>query len=173
VRRSLRYESLRRVNLTRVRIDRGEVVDIIIGPEELGPVRSVDEVEAVAGLGLKGDRYYKREKESKKVHDPSVEITLVELEGIKAAREESGLDITIEDLRRNIVTSGISLDPLVGHRFYVGDALVEALEENPPCRRLARIAGKPLLKPLIGKAGIRGRIVEGGVIKKGDAIRPA
>lgn len=153
--------------------EHGSVVDIIIGSEELGPVHSVGEVEAVAGLGLKGDRYYERERKSTKDHDPSVEITLVELEGIEAAREESGLDITIEDLRRNIVTTGIDLDPLVGRRFYLGDALVEALDLNPPCRRLARIAGKPLLKPLIGKAGIRGRVVEGGVIKKGDAIRPA
>ncbi len=145
-------------------------MDIVIGPVELGSVHRVEEVEAVAGRGLRGDRYFKS-GDSVEGHDPSEEITLVSIEGIEAAREESGLDITVEDLRRNLVTAGVALEELVGASFYVGEVLVEGLADNPPCRRLMRIAGKELLKPLMGRAGIRGRIVKSGVIKKGDPIR--
>jgi MOSC domain-containing protein YiiM len=81
------------------------------------------------------------------------------------------MEITLEDTRRNIVTAGISLDGLLGKRFRVGEAEVEALEANPPCRRLAELAGKPLLEPLARRGGVRGRIVRGGVIRTGDPIR--
>ena len=144
------------------------VARIFIGPEESGPIQEIAEIEAVAGKGLVGDRYFQDGHEE---HDPALEVTLFSAEGLEAGRADSGLDIEAADMRRNLMTEGIQLSDLLGRRFAAGDVTFEGLEENPPCARLQRLAGKPLLKPLIGRAGIRARIVTGGTIRTGDEIR--
>jgi MOSC domain-containing protein YiiM len=144
----------------------GRVVGIYIGPEPERGMRAVTEVVAVAGRGLEGDRYFQAAEGA----SPTDEITLIESEGVAAAADESGVDITLEDTRRNIVTADVDLDSLLGKRFQVGEVEVEALEANPPCRHLAELAGKALLKPLARRGGVRGRIVRGGVIRPGDPI---
>jgi MOSC domain-containing protein YiiM len=146
----------------------GRVTRIFIGPEESGSIQEIAEVEAVAGKGLVGDRYF---QDSDGAHDPALEVTLFSAEGLEAGRTESGLDIGAEDMRRNLMTEGVLLSDLLGRRFSAGEVVLEGLEENPPCAHLQRLAGKPLLKPLIGRAGIRARIVSGGTIRAGDEIR--
>ncbi len=130
-------------------------------------MRSVTEVVAVAGRGLEGDRYF----QSVKNGNAAAEITLIESEAIEAAAAESEVDIRLEDTRRNIITSGVRLGDLLGKKFRLGEVEVEALEPNPPCRHLAELAGKPLVKPLARRGGVRGRIVKGGVVGAGDPIR--
>jgi MOSC domain-containing protein YiiM len=147
----------------------GRVTRIFIGAEESGPIQEIAEVEAVAGKGLVGDRYF---QVGDGAHDPALEVTLFSAEGLEAGRADSGVDITAEDLRRNLMTEGVVLSDLLGRRFSAGEVVFEGLEENPPCAHLQRLAGKPLLKPLIGRAGIRARIVSGGTIRTGDEIRP-
>jgi len=144
------------------------VARIFIGPQESGPIQEITEVEAVAGKGLVGDRYF---QDGHDEHDPALEVTLFSAEGLEAGRAESGLDIEAADMRRNIMTEGIQLSDLLGRRFSAGEVTLEGLEENPPCAHLQRLAGKPLLKPMIERAGIRARIVTGGTIRAGDAIR--
>jgi len=144
----------------------GRVVEIYVGPEPEGPVEQVDEVRAVAGRGLEGDRYFQPAENG----IPDKEITLIESEAIAAAAEESDVDIQPPDARRNVVTAGVRLDELVGKTFAVGDVEIEAIEPNPPCSHLQKLAGKPLLKPLARRGGVRGRIVRGGVLRVGDPI---
>lgn len=145
------------------------MVEIYIGPEPEGPVRRVDEVTAVAGHGLEGDRYFQPAEDGV----PDKEITLIESEAIAAAAGESGVDITPADGRRNVVTAGVRLDDLVGKTFALGEVEVEAIEPNPPCSHLQKLAGKPLLRPLARRGGVRGRIVKGGVIREGDPVSAA
>ena len=147
----------------------GRVARLFIGPEESGPIQEIAEVEGVAGKGLRGDRYFDADEGA---HDPSLEVTLFSAEALEEGRAESGLDITAEDMRRNLMTEGVQLSDLLGRRFSAGEVTFEALEENPPCARLQRLAGKRLLKPLIGRGGIRARIVTGGTIRAGDELRP-
>jgi MOSC domain-containing protein YiiM len=148
-------------------MNHGRVVGIYIGPEPERSMQPVTEAKAVAGRGIDGDRYFQPVENG----DPTAEITLIESEAIEAATTESGVDIRLEDTRRNIITSGVRLDDLLGKRFRLGEVVVEALEPNPPCRHLAEVAGKPLLKPLARRGGVRGRIVKGGVVGTGDLIR--
>jgi MOSC domain-containing protein YiiM len=149
-------------------VSEGTVTDIVIGPAEGGPVRSVTEVSALSGRGLEGDRYLVAEGEE---HDPADEITLIAVEGIERASEEAGLELSPADMRRNIVTRGVDLSYLIGKRFRVGEVEIEALADNPPCRYLQELAGKPLLKPMIKHGGVRGRILRTGIIRVGDPIR--
>jgi MOSC domain-containing protein YiiM len=146
----------------------GRVASIYIGPESEGPMEAVHEVLAVAGRGLEGDRYFQPAAGG----EPDQEITLIESEAITAAASESGVDIRPEDARRNVVTEGVRLDELVGETFRVGEVEVEAIEPNPPCNHLQQLAGKPLLRPLARRGGVRGRIVTGGTIEVGAPIRP-
>ena len=147
----------------------GEVVEIFIGPQTAGPVSAVDSVKAVAGRGLEGDRHY-RPDEVPHSH-PDEEITLIESEAIAAAQAETDVVFGPEDTRRNIVTSGVRLDELVGRKLSVGEVVIEALALNPACAYLVKITNKPFLKQLVHRGGIRGRIVSSGVIRRGDAIR--
>lgn len=150
-------------------MDQARVTAIYIGPEDEGPMHRVPEIEAVAGRGLRGDRYFQPAEGG----DPTEEVTLVALEGIEAAAAESGLDITPEDTRRNLVTAGVELDELLGKRFTVGEVELEGLEPNPPCKHLVKVTGKDLLKPLIERGGIRARIHRGGTVREGDPLRGA
>ena len=129
-------------------------------------MQPMTEAVAVAGRGLEGDRYFQPFANS----SPTAEITLIESEAIEAAGAESGVNIRPADTRRNIITSGVRLTDLLGKKFWLGEVEVEALEPNPPCRHLAELAGKPLLKPLARRGGVRGRIVRGGVVESGDPI---
>lgn len=147
-----------------------KVVSIFIGPEPQKPMREVPKVEAVAGAGLVGDRYFQGDRPEEE-RDPTDEVTLIASEGIAAAAAESGLDISPIDVRRNIVTRGVEPSELLGRRFWIGEVELEGLEDNPPCAHLQRLAGKKLLKPMLGRGGIRARILRGGSIRTGDPLR--
>ena len=145
----------------------GKVEALFIGPEEGGPITGVESVSAVAGRGLEGDRYF---HSGEGEHDPTLEITLVEIEPLEEAPTKHDLDVQPIDMRRNVVTRGVTLRDLIGKEFNVGEVRVEGLEDNPPCRHLSSLAGKDLLKALIENGGIRGRIVRSGTIRAGDSI---
>jgi MOSC domain-containing protein YiiM len=149
-------------------VQRGLVTQIFISPDAGAPMESVEEIGAITGKGLEGDRYFDAGNEG---NDPSLEVTLFSTEGIEAGRATDGLDLRPEDMRRNLMTEGVSLSSLIGRRFSVGEVQLEGLEENPPCAHLQRLAGKPLLKPMIDNGGIRARILVSGKIRVGDEIR--
>ncbi len=143
------------------------VEGIFIGHEEKGPISEISEVSAVAGRGLEGDRYFRTDDAD---GDPTEEITLFEAEAITQTNDETDLEVVPTDMRRNIMTSGLTLLELIGKRVRIGEAIVEPMEDNPPCKYLEGIIGKEILKPMIRKGGVRGRIIQSGTIRKGDAI---
>jgi MOSC domain-containing protein YiiM len=128
---------------------------------------SVTEVHALAGRGLAGDRNFAPLAVGK-----TNNVTLIESEKIREFTVATGLDFTAEDSRRNIVTSGIDLNQLVGCEFHVGVVRMKALELCEPCSLLARRTHRAVLWGLLHKAGLRCQIVTDGVIRVGDEIRP-
>ncbi|MGH9119253.1 MAG: MOSC domain-containing protein [Acidimicrobiales bacterium] len=146
---------------------RGTVVAIFTAPAKGAPIVARDEVEAVAGRGLVGDRNFEA---TRGAHDPEDEITLIASEGLELARTERGLDLDPGEHRRNVVTTGLDLLALVDRTITVGEAEVEVMEDNPPCRYLQDLTGKPVVTGLHGEGGVRGRIVSDGVIRVGDPV---
>ena len=142
------------------------VVAIYTAPEKHEPVVARDEVDAVAGKGLEGDRYFNADgwDEAKR------EITLVESEAIDAANRDYDLGLTAADMRRQIVTRGVALNHLVDREFTLGDVRCLGIKLNEPCNHLRKLAGKPLIKPMIHRGGLRAQILEGGTIRVGDPI---
>ncbi|SMO47956.1 MOSC domain-containing protein [Gracilimonas mengyeensis] len=150
----------------------GKVAGIFISRDEGGKITEVEDIEAVAGIGLKGDRYYSKQLSTpEEKRRPKKELTLVEFESVEILNKD-GRYGTVQpgDLRRNLVTKGVHLNNLTGQTFFVGKVKVKGIELCEPCRHLEKLTGKKIMKPLVHKAGLRAQILEGGIIKKGDRI---
>jgi hypothetical protein len=146
--------------------DVGSVAGILTAADAESPLARVERVEAVAGRGLAGDRYYNgRGTFSGPGH--GYELTLVEAEVLEA------VDLPWEQARRNIVTRGIALNALVGHRFKIGAVECIGRRLAEPCAHLEKLARPGLLRPLVHRGGVRADILEGGTISIGDAVAVA
>jgi MOSC domain-containing protein YiiM len=42
-----------------------------------------------------------------------------------------------------------------------------------PCQHLTNMVGKPILRPLAHRAGLRAQLLKGGVIRTGDRVERA
>ncbi|HXG39654.1 MAG TPA: MOSC domain-containing protein [Candidatus Limnocylindrales bacterium] len=148
---------------------RGRIEAIHVASAESEPVRGVGEVRALAGRGLEGDRYFNREgfwPDDGEVRD----LTLVEAEEIERLAVEHGIALRPGETRRNLTTRGIRLGELVGRRLRVGEVVCEGARLCEPCAHLQTLVGKPILRPLVHRAGLRARILTDGVIRVGDPI---
>ncbi|MCX9157688.1 MOSC domain-containing protein [Niveibacterium sp. 24ML] len=143
------------------------VIKILIAAQD-APMNSVQQVDAVAGCGLRGDRYFKPDGNA----DPASQITLIERECIDAFVAETGLALSHDQPRRNLVTEGVRLNDLCGKRFRVGDVELEGIELCEPCSTFAQRTYRQVVKTFVGKGGLRARIVTSGTINVGDAITP-
>jgi MOSC domain-containing protein YiiM len=123
-------------------------------------------VDAIADVGLAGDRY----TAIRSRHTDNYQLTLIELENLEAFTRETGLALTPEMPRRNIVTRGVRLNDLVGKRFRIGDALFEGAELCEPCTLFAKRTHREVLELLKGKGGLRAKVLEGGTLKVGQGI---
>ena len=149
----------------------GSVLSINIAPAAEAATLSIDNVRAVPGRGLEGDRYYLSTGTSPDGnHAPEKEVTLVEAEQVEAFNREYDTMFRPEETRRNIVTRGVSLNDLVGREFRVGEARLRGIELCEPCSYLAKITDQRVLEGLLHKAGLRAQVVEEGVIRVGDGV---
>lgn len=135
-----------------------------------GERRSVQSVQAVADKGLEGDRYFGCVREG--VPRPDKAVTLIEAEAIEALARDLGIELEPGETGRNVTTRGVPLNHLVARRFRVGEVVLEGVELCEPCGHLQKQTGKPLLKALLHRGGLRARIVEGGEIRVGDLVSP-
>ena len=124
------------------------IAHVFVAEKRGSPMRAVASVEALAEVGLRGDRYV----EASARPSPDYQVTLIELENIAAFVRTTGLDLTAEMPRRNLVTVGIGLNALVGKRFSVGDAVLEGLALCEPCRLFAKRTHAAVLEFFAGKA---------------------
>lgn len=149
---------------------RGEIIAVHIAPKAGEPMLSPQSVQAIAGRGLQGDRYFDGTGYWSK--DPRVgrEITLIEIEAIEALEGEKKITIASAAARRNIVTRGVPLNHLVGRDFQIGAVRLRGLRLCEPCDYLERLTTKGVLAGLIHRGGLRAEIVSSGTICVGDEI---
>ena len=146
----------------------GSVVSISIAPAESEPTRLVDQVRAIAGRGLEGDRYCKPDGEA--WEDPGKEITLIGVEAIDAMSREIGVVLEYKDARRNIITRDVPLNDLIDKEFAVGDVRVKGIRLNEPCQHLAGLTDHKVLRGLVHRGGLRAQILNDGQIRVGDTV---
>ena len=146
----------------------GVVAGLLVAPAAEAPLGRVPAVEAVAGRGLQGDRYFSGEG-TFSGSGRGYELTLIEAEALEALATK-GVEISWEDARRNVVTTGISLNALVGKRFHVGPVECVGRRLAEPCAHLEKLARPGLLRPLVHRGGLRADVLSGGSISIGDEI---
>lgn len=150
---------------------RGTVTAILVASEAELDMTRASAAHAEAGRGLAGDRYHAGVGTFSNPHAQGHDLTLVEQEVIDDLSDVFP-GYRAEDTRRNVVTSGIALNGLVGWRFRVGE--VECLGRRlcEPCAHLDRISVRGSLRPLVHRGGLRADIVTSGRIAVGDAVEP-
>ena len=147
----------------------GTVESIHIASAAQGPAQSVGQVAAIPGAGLEGDRYALK---LGTFYQPTSdrELTLIEAEAIEALRRDYHVELAAGDARRNVVTRNVALNHLVGREFAIGEVRVRGLRLCEPCDHLQRVTGKPVIKGLLHRGGLRAQILTPGTIRVGDAV---
>jgi MOSC domain-containing protein YiiM len=136
----------------------GTVVQIAVAPDESALPEVVAAVE-VRDRGVVGDRY-----------GDAGDLTLIEAEALEAFRADTGLDLTHEESRRQVLTRGVRLNDLVGKRFRVGEVECVGQEWCEPCSHLQSLTRPGVLRGLVHRGGLRADIVRPGRIAAGDEV---
>jgi MOSC domain-containing protein YiiM len=145
-----------------------------------------DEIRLIAGHGVEGDYHAgalirHRSRAAKDPTEPNLrQIHIVHSELFD---EVAPLGIVVKPglMGENITTRGLSILELpAGTKLHFGPtAVVEVTGLRNPCnqldsvdeRLLAQVALKTLDGSIVRKAGVMGIVLEGGVVRPGDAIR--
>ncbi|HEY1170572.1 MAG TPA: MOSC domain-containing protein [Verrucomicrobiae bacterium] len=148
------------------------IVEILIASAPDAPMTPSDSVRVIPGRGLVGDRYYVGNGTfSPHPQKPDFEITLIQQEHIEAFASTTGIPFTSRDARRNLVTTGMDLNTLVGQEFMVGSVKLRGLRLCEPCNYLAKQTHPEVLRGLVHKGGLRAQILTEGEIHVGNILK--
>lgn len=121
----------------------------------------VDQVECVAGSGLRGDRFLNYKKDYKG------QITLFAWEVFEKLRQElPAPDARAAALRRNVLVEGLVLNSLIGQEFELGGVRLAATEECRPCYWMDQAIAPGAENWLKGRGGLRCRILSNGELRR-------
>lgn len=157
----------------------GKLEAIIVRPARRAPTIEVAQTEAITGVGLQDDR---RGLE----HDPlsnkisNRQVTLIQAEHVDVIAKLMRIPVLDASLlRRNLVVSGINLlaiKPLFKHQthyLHIGDVVLEITGICAPCSRMEEILGAGGYNAMRGHGGVNAKIIKGGLLAKGDAVKLA
>ncbi|MFZ3265635.1 MAG: MOSC domain-containing protein [Terriglobales bacterium] len=147
----------------------GTIEAIYISSTAAGQTMAIDSALAIPGVGIEGDRYALKLGTFYKP-DPDRELTLIEAEAVEALRRDYGVELAVGDVRRNLVTRGVALNHLVGKEFTIGEVRIRGIRLCEPCGHLQTVTGKPVIKGLLHRGGLRAQILTEGTIHKGDQV---
>jgi MOSC domain-containing protein YiiM len=131
------------------------------------PATALTTARALPGRGLDGDRHVTGDGTFPSGL-PGSALTLIEAE----VCESFDPPLTADDHRRNVVTRGVALNDLVGHEFTLGTVRCKGMRLCEPCTVVQRYAGRPVLRALVHRGGLRADILEEGTFAVGDELRP-
>ena len=127
------------------------------------PILAVEQIECVAGRGIRGDRFFDYKPDYKG------QITFFAMEVLDALRRELDLsEVRPEFTRRNAFTIGADLNALVGVQFQIQGVRFAGSEECRPCRWMNQAFHDERVEHwLKGRGGLRARILTDGVLRCG------
>lgn len=150
----------------------GQLIGIFIASRRGIDLQAVQRVDAVAGCGLVGDRYFAEGGTASDADGPEREVTLIEKEALDGLADEYEITLAPACSRRNLLTSGVPLNHLVGRTFSVGGVVLRGIKLCEPCGRLEKLTCKGVRAGLIHRGGLRAQVVQGGELRVGAAIGP-
>ena len=116
--------------------------------------------EAVPGRGLAGNANQGGKRQ----------VTLIDEGRWQESCAELAIDVDPSARRANVMLRGIDLEQSRGRTLRIGPVLIRIYNETRPCEQMDD--AQPGLRAALGprwRAGAYGEIVEGGVIRVGDA----
>jgi MOSC domain-containing protein YiiM len=146
--------------------DTGTIVAIGVASSAGQPVQLLESVRAIPGQGLAGDRHTLGTGTFPSGM-PGSALTLIASEVCESFDPPLGPD----EHRRNLTTRGIDLNRLVGRPFTVGEVQCRGMRLCEPCTVVQRYAGRPVLRALAHRGGLRADILTDGLIRVGDPVR--
>lgn len=147
-----------------------KIINIFTCPKAGDPMEAKDEVHAVPGKGLVGDRYYNGVGYYSHREGRDRQLTLIENETFEALQRDFKIEFSPSESRRNLVTENVALNHLVDRKFKIGDVVLRGVRLSTPCDYLTKLTGKKVLKPLIHRSGLNAEILTEGNIKVGDTL---
>jgi MOSC domain-containing protein YiiM len=132
------------------------VQNLFRAPKKRLPMEELSEVRALNDSGFKGCAHARRGSKR--------QVLLVDRETLEAMDIQPGI------LRENITTDGLNVNSLpIGQLLRAGEARLEVTAVCTPCDQMEAI--RPgLRKELWGRRGMLCRVLDGGVIRRGDSI---
>lgn len=124
------------------------------------PLEEVQQLECVAGRGVRGDRFFDYQQDYKG------QITFFASEVFWEVCKRLGVkNKTPGAARRNVVTSGIDLNTLIGRKFKLQDIEFEGVCECKPCYWMDSAIGPGAEEALRGRGGLRAKILNDGKLR--------
>ena len=132
------------------------VMHLFRAPKRRLPMEELTEVQAISDAGFEGCAHARPGGQR--------QVLLVDRETLDA------MELAPGTLRENITTDGINVNGLApGQKLRVGGARLEVSAVCGPCDLMEKI--RPgLRRELYGRRGMLCRVVEGGIIRRGDTI---
>jgi MOSC domain-containing protein YiiM len=142
----------------------GRLEWIGLRPRPRAAMNAVNAARLIAEHGIKGDHRADRAGGKR-------QVTLIQHEHLAVvAALRGGRPPAPEDLRRNLVVSGINLAALNKRRFRIGACVLEGTGPCHPCSRMEENLGAGGYNAMRNHGGITARILVGGEIAVGDAL---
>jgi len=120
------------------------------------PMEEMPEVRVAGNSGFEGCAHARP--------DSPRQVLLVDSETLEAMNLSPGI------IRENVTTSGLNVNGLeIGQKLRVGETRLEVSAVCAPCDHMERV--RPgLQKEIWGRRGMLCRVLEGGIIRRGDPI---
>ncbi len=146
----------------------GTVEAICITPRAGDPLHKVQEVLAIAGQGLEGDRYAKGAGSFSKGKIGRRQVTLMN------TRFFYDCGFSYEDSRRNLFIRDTELMWLIGREFDIGDARMKGIKYCDPCMRPSKLSGKSqqFQDTFHDCGGLIVDVIKTGMIRVGSLLIP-
>jgi MOSC domain-containing protein YiiM len=133
-----------------------EVAHVFVCPGHRLPMRELESAEAIENTGLRGCGHARAGSKR--------QILMIDLETLGRFGLEPGI------VKENVTIRGLDLrEAAEGQRLRIGEAVVEVIAPCHHCFRMDEIRGG-LQEELKGQRGVLGRIVKGGMIRRGDRV---
>jgi MOSC domain-containing protein YiiM len=149
----------------------GTIESIHVAPEGGAAMQPLEQVQALAGRGLEGDRYLANSGTFSDQEGVRRQVTLIEAEVLEAVQRDCEFVLAPNDTRRNLVTRDVPLTHLVGKTFRIGEAVLRGVKINEPCQYFENLVEMPGVKDaLLHRSGLNAEVLSDGAIRVGDGV---